>query len=209
MVQHYDSPLTTLFASYTAVGVPILDLHTRWFGPSGFPELALTAGDDLMQGSTNGDTFNASSGNDTINAGDGNDYIDPVNGADTVNGGNGSDTLSYSAANGDVTITKGITVNLTLTTFLDPWGNTETISSIENIRSTRFADTLIGSTGANRFEGLAGADSFAGGDGFDSLNYLRDAPYGGTKGVTVNLATGTATDGFGDQDNYLFRVGAG
>ena len=207
-VEHRDSPLTTLFASYTAVGVPILDLHNRWFGPSSFPELALTAGDDLMVGSTNADTFNGAGGNDTINAGDGNDYIDPGDGADTVNGGNGNDMLSYSAANADAAITKGITVNLNLTTLVDPWGNVDTISSIENVRSTRFADTLIGNASANRFEPLAGADTIAGGDGFDTVNYLRDTRYGGTKGVTVNLAIGSATDGFGDQDSFTGIEGA-
>ncbi len=208
-VQHFDSSGTTLFSAYSSAGVPMVDLYNRWFGPSSFPELAMTAGADLLQGSSFADSFNAYGGNDTINGGDGDDYIDPGNGADIINGGTGFDMLSYSAANGDATITKGITVNLSFSTFLDPWGNTETISSIENIRSTRFADTLIGSTGANRFEGLAGADSFAGGDGFDSVNYLRDARYGGTKGVTVNLATGTATDGFGDQDSFTGIEGAG
>ncbi|MCX7378022.1 MAG: hypothetical protein NTY94_14940 [Alphaproteobacteria bacterium] len=208
-VEHFDSSQTILFASYTSAGTPMVDLYNRWFGPSAFPELALTAGADLMQGSANADSFNASGGNDTINGFDGDDYIDPGNGADTINGGNGFDMLSYSAANGDATITKGITVNLSFSTFLDPWGNTETISSIENIRSTRFADTLIGSTGANRFEGLAGADNFSGLGGFDTVSYLRDTRYGGTKGVTVNLATGTATDGFGDQDSFTGIEGAG
>ncbi|MCH7862247.1 MAG: hypothetical protein IH998_11265, partial [Proteobacteria bacterium] len=45
-----------------------------------------------------------------------------------------------------------------------------------------------------------------GGTGFDEVDYSNDAESGGTAGVTVNLATSTATDGFGDTDT-LFILG--
>ena len=51
--------------------------------------------------------------------------------------------------------------------------------------------------------GLGGRDTIDGGGGFDVVRYHRDARFGGTAGVTVNLATGVAIDGFGKQDKLV------
>ncbi len=49
--------------------------------------------------------------------------------------------------------------------------------------------------------GLSGADTLDGGEGDrDRLDFRRDASYGGSLGVLVDLAAGTARDGFGFTD---------
>ncbi|MDO8327919.1 MAG: hypothetical protein Q7T28_13415 [Cypionkella sp.] len=75
---------------------------------------------------------------------------------------------------------------------------------IERIRGSNFADLLIGDGSDNRFRGLAGNDTLNGGAGSrDMVDYTRDARYGGLGAVTVDLAAGTATDGFGNTDTLI------
>lgn len=48
--------------------------------------------------------------------------------------------------------------------------------------------------------GLGGRDTFDGWTGTDLVRYDRDAQFGGTLGVKVDLTAGTAKDGFGRED---------
>ncbi|WP_298958553.1 family 16 glycosylhydrolase, partial [uncultured Methylobacterium sp.] len=63
-------------------------------------------------------------------------------------------------------------------------------------------NTLVGGSGGATFVGLAGDDAFVGTSLrlVDTVDYSRDAAGGGSAGVTVNLGTGVATDGFGGRD---------
>ena len=72
-------------------------------------------------------------------------------------------------------------------------------------------ETLIGGTGSDWFianagddiiVGGAGSDVIDGGLGVDELDYSADAASGGIAGVTVDLSAGTATDGFGENDQF-------
>ena len=95
-----------------------------------------------------------------------------------------------------------VTVNLlALNTATDGFGATQSPSGIEGARGTAGADTFIGDNFNNTFTGLAGNDLFAGGDGFDEIQYQNDVLFGGASAVTVNLLTGFATDGFGNVDS--------
>lgn len=60
---------------------------------------------------------------------------------------------------------------------------------------------LVGNAGGDFFSGGAGNDRIDGGGGADEVDYSGDAEAGGALGVTVNLATGVAIDGFGDTDS--------
>ncbi|RVU14353.1 family 16 glycosylhydrolase, partial [Methylobacterium oryzihabitans] len=94
-------------------------------------------------------------------------------------------------------------------------GTLQLADGIENLTSTgAFGTTLIGNAGANvlvgglggaTFVGLAGDDQFVGNSQrfTDAVDYGRDAANGGTAGVSVNLATGVATDGFGGRDTLV------
>ena len=76
------------------------------------------------------------------------------------------------------------------------------VESLFNIRGAQmygnFADTLIGSNGDDWLAPSGGSDSIVGGNGFDVLSYGGNP----TRGVSVNLATGTANYGDGGTDAF-------
>jgi Ca2+-binding RTX toxin-like protein len=81
-------------------------------------------------------------------------------GNDTLDGGDGTDTVSYAAT--------GSSVVVNLSTGGATGDGTDTLSNIENVIGSAYADTLTGSTGANVLDGGAGADTMIGGTGNDS-----------------------------------------
>jgi len=140
--------------------------------------------------------------NDTL-LGDGNDnYFAPFDGSDVIDGGGGFDLLDYSQLDAAISATfagtsgPGTVVKST---------GTDSIAGIERINGTRFADTLVGQDLQDSFRGLAGNDSIVGGGGSnrDQVDYREDARWGGTGAIVVDLAAGTATDGFGDTDTLV------
>src|SRR5262245_25229745 len=144
------------------------------------------------------------SGADTLTGGniasDGFEGYRGLAGNDSITGGTGFDEVRYDQDANFIGGGNAVTVNLDAQTAVDGFGNTDQLSGIEGARGTAGADTLIGSAGNNTFTGLAGADSITGGDGFDEVRYDVDLNFGGGAAVTVNLQTGTATDGFGNAD---------
>ena len=131
-------------------------------------------------------------------------------GNDTIDGGAGSDRAAYDFASG------GVTVNLVTGTSSGADG-VDTLISIENLRGSSFADTLIGNSGngfANDFQGEAGNDTMDGGAIADRINYtdLNTANYSRSPGaINLSLATGIAQDGYGGTDtlsNFNFVVGS-
>ena len=115
--------------------------------------------------------------NDTLIGDNGDNLLQGGLGADTLQGGIGNDTADYTNAS------TGITANLS-----NPANNTgeaagDSYSSIEGLRGSNFADTLIGDNGDNVIEGQAGDDTLDGSDGNDTVGYIF-----ATAGVTVSLA---------------------
>ena len=159
------------------------------------------------------DRIYGTSYDDTITADDQGVMMIGLDGSDTFIGGAGEDTVFYyyDYFNGG---TSGVTVNLETGIATDGWGNTDTLTSIDTVRGSILDDTFIGSDADETFLGLAGNDTIDGGDGFDIIDYHRDAAYSdendetGSDGVTVNLSTGTATDGYGDTDTFTNIEGA-
>lgn len=165
-------------------------------GTAGFDHFDGGNGADTIYGNDGDDDLFGGLGNDLIFGGAGDDYIRGDGGNDTLNGGAGFDELTYDTSTGPVT------VNLATHTATDGLGGHDSITGFEGIRGSMYADTLSGDGGDNQFRGLAGNDSFAGGAGNDWVLYDRDGVYSGLGGVTINLAAGTATDGFGDHDTF-------
>lgn len=85
--------------------------------------------------------------------------LDPTTGM-TVDGGGGNDVVSLE------TWTSG--VSITVASGAQPLAG-HTLSNVESIAGTSFADTLMGGQGNQGLAGGGGADSVAGGDGADSL----------------------------------------
>lgn len=160
----------------------------------------LLSGDDTINGSAGDDEISGHLGNDVLNANGGNDIVTGGGGADTYDGGAGLDTLNFQDAYDASAATRGISLDATAGTVIDQFGFSETFQNFEEFRGTQFSDTMIGSTIDETFMGLGGRDTIDGGAGIDTVRYDRDFQRGATKGVSIDLTTGVATDSFGSKD---------
>ncbi|WP_349435606.1 calcium-binding protein [Pararhizobium sp. A13] len=161
----------------------------------------LMSGNDTLKGSAGEQDLNGYGGNDKFIGGSGNDFVHGGEGKDTYDGNGGSfDTLNFDDAYWTPSAFRGINLDASTGKVIDPWGNTETFTQFEQFRGTQFADIFKGSGVSEVFMGLGGSDKINGGGGSDTVLYHRDDRRGGTGGVTVNLQTGKAIDGFGKID---------
>ena len=115
-------------------------------------------------------------------------------GNDTIDGGQGYDRVDYNSAPAGVVVVLNDTFDGSAS---DGQGGTDVLRNIEAVRGTAFNDALTGSNTAafESFEGLEGDDTIDGLGGIDRVDYQ----YSGT-GITVNLASGVASDGHGGTD---------
>lgn len=172
-------------------------------GSSWYTGRVILSGNDTLKGSSGKDELWGFDGNDTLIGGAGGDNLVGGRGKDTYDGGTSTgsiDQLAFDDAYNDSNGAKGVTVDMAKGTAIDPWGNSETFKNIERIKGTQFADKIDGSSRADEFRPLGGNDVVDGRGGVDTIRYDRDAQHGGNKGVSVDLAKGTATDGYGDKD---------
>ena len=113
-------------------------------------------------------------------------------GLDVYNFGDSAGTLRFDLRGGD-----GAIVNLSLGSnqvIDDGYGNTENIGDITRItelRTTDGDDSVIGSTGDDRFILRIGSDTLEAGDGFDTLRYDRS----NIDSIYVDLEDARAYDG--------------
>lgn len=117
------------------------------------------SGSDTLYGYAGNDSLYGGGGTDYLFGGDGDDLLDGGAGNDILDGGNGSDTVSY--------LTRGA-VNVNLATGSATLaGETDFLYSIENVIGSAFADTLTGSSVANRIRTGGGNDVVDAGAGDD------------------------------------------
>lgn len=137
--------------------------------------------------------------NDSLVGGAGNDTLDGGAGIDTLVGGTGDDVYRVDS-NTDV-ITEAVNAGLDrVESTLSYSLNSTAAAQIENLTllgsgntsatGNALANRIEGNIGNNSIQGLGGNDTLIGGYGLDTLSYAA----AGT-GVTVSLATGTATIG--------------
>jgi Ca2+-binding RTX toxin-like protein len=99
---------------------------------------------------------------DTLVGNSGANVLEGAGGDDVLNGGGGRDIASYSSAAG------AVAVSLSILTQQDTRGaGRDTLTGIESLRGSRYADTLTGDAAANDLDGGAGADTMTGGAGND------------------------------------------
>jgi serralysin len=115
-------------------------------------------GADVIMGNAAGNTLSGNAGNDFLTGGAGND---------TLNGGADFDYASYL----DASTTAGVNVSLAITVAQTTGGaGTDTLTLIEGLYGSNFADTLVGDNAAvNALYGWSGADSLVGAGGFDYI----------------------------------------
>ena len=140
--------------------------------------------DDGLIGNTGNDNLFGQAGNDTLDGADGNDNLVGGSGNDTVNGGAGNDTVGH-------TVDGGL-LGANDTGAIDGGTGTDTLALTSNGGSQTLNITLNAVGAVTNVEGnnvfnveVMTADL---GAGADTLAYAS-----ATAGVTVNLATGTAT----------------
>lgn len=159
------------------------DVNNVFYGYTGSDTLYGYGGDDTFYGD-NGYTDTTS---DTVYGGDGNDVIYVYSGNDVLDGGNGIDTVSAGSGSGN-------SFNVNLATGTATYGvYTHSLSNIENASGTQYADTITGDGNDNAIWGGLGNDVLNGGGGNDTASYS-----GAASAVLVNLVTGTATGGAGN-----------
>ncbi|MCC0807828.1 hypothetical protein FPV16_16595 [Methylobacterium sp. W2] len=179
------------------------------------------SGHDTIYGNASGNSLTGNGGNDRIYGFGGNDTLSGGAGNDVLDGGVGFDYASYAGS------TAAVTVDLSVGKVLGGHAQGDTITGIEGVYGSAYADTLSGAStastllgggGNDRLRGLgandalfgeagddtlvggAGADIVFGGDGFDI------AGFDGSAGVTVNLTTGNhAGDAAGDLFSSIER----
>lgn len=175
---------------------------------------------NILQGMAGDDSIEGGGGNDTLLGGEGNDHLHGNAGNDSIDGGSGSDVVFYERTE----VTTGINANLaTGVVSNDGQGGQDTLVNVENIHGSYHGDTitlgnsngyvfsragndtLTGGSGDQNFIPGSGNDSIDGGDGRDGVSYFDDgydtaSSTARSNGVTVNLATGTATDNWGNTD---------
>jgi Ca2+-binding RTX toxin-like protein len=129
------------------------------------------AGNNALQGQGGTDDLWGQDGNDSLYGGEG-DY-------DQLNGGNGDDALDGGAGSYDAAsyffATSGVTVDLSLTGPQATGGaGSDTLTGIEALIGSEFADRLTGDAGVNGLTGYAGNDVLNGGAGNDTLLGFED-----------------------------------
>src|SRR6185369_15248134 len=110
-------------------------------------------------------------------------------GGDVLDGGAGTDTADYAGNFGGVWVD--------LSTGIGKWNYAEgdTLTGIENLVGTSYADRLIGNGGNNILAGGFGGDVLDGGAGTDTADYAGN--YGG---VWIDLSTGIGKWNYAEGD---------
>jgi Ca2+-binding RTX toxin-like protein len=145
--------------------------NDRLHGGPGSDYVDSGLGDDTVDGGPgNGDQVIGGVGNDHVSGGPGDgDVLEGDYGTDTIDGGPGADdTASYAMAGSGATASgtsNGVDVNLA-TGSSDGDGN-DTLSGIEDVVGSPFADTILGDVEPNQLFGGGGIDELLGGGGGD------------------------------------------
>lgn len=161
-------------------------------GNSGNDSLDGGAGNDTLMGESGDDRLSGGAGDDIVNAGSGADTLLADAGNDTLDGGSELDTLDFSAA------AASVSVDLSKRTATGAATGSDTLTSIENVTGTAFADTLKGDKTANviaggagndTLRGLGGADVLAGGAGHDTFVWAKSDVLSGGAHLGVDHIT--------------------
>ncbi len=168
-------------------------------GTDGADELSGNSDDNRLEGQGGNDTLIGLQGYDVLDGGAGKDSFISLSGDDddVYDGGEGSDWLDFSFGEDALEIKLSLGEQDLGTYGTDTWVN------VENVRGTKFHDTIVGDVNDNALEGAKGNDVLAGGKGNDDLN-------GGGNDDTLWGEQGNDTlSGGQGADVFEFKVGHG
>jgi Ca2+-binding RTX toxin-like protein len=155
---------------------------------------------NIVYGSAQNDVLTGSTAADLV------EQFEGGGGNDTIDGGAIETVLQYNSNRVSyLNAASAVTVDLAAGTATGGAGD-DVLININMVRGSGYADTLIGSNStvwSEQFEGRGGNDTINGMGGIDQVRYD-----GAASAVTVNLATGTASDGLGGTDSLLNIEGA-
>jgi Ca2+-binding RTX toxin-like protein len=136
-----------------------------YYGGSGNGTVTGALGNDRLHGGQGLDVLFGGPGDDYLAGLEGDDILEGGPGNDSINGGSGNfDTASYASA------PAGVRIDLRITAPQNTLGaGIDTITGIENLIGSAFADRLIGDGGNNRIVAGAGNDVVIAGDGIDHV----------------------------------------
>jgi Ca2+-binding RTX toxin-like protein len=171
--------------------------------------------DDTFVGSNSTIAISLRAGDDSYTGGSGNEWINPGAGNDAINGRSGYDTVAYSINDsipinfaGSLFVNGGIIVfggnTLGRATVYDQYGDSDLLSNIEHISGSKQNDVFNAGSSTLTFTGNQGQDIFN--SSFQTsciIDYSQEQANGGTAGVSINLITAKAIDGFGDMDRIF------
>jgi Ca2+-binding RTX toxin-like protein len=198
-VNHVKGVETLQFADGT------LSVASLFAGGDNNDSLTGTAGQDDLNGGGGNDALRALGGDDRLDGAAGDDLLSGGDGNDTLIGGVGRDAASYADATAAVRVDLGATGAQAT-----GGGGTDTLTWIEDVVGSTFADTLIGNAGDNALHGgagddqligLGGNDTFDGGAGIDTVSFAANV----NSITTVDLAlTGPqSVGGFEGLDTFV------
>ncbi len=148
-------------------------------------------------GTANNDLQTGTSEEDTIATGDGRDKITGSEGADNIDGGAGTDRIDYSSSDA------GVTINLATGTASGGHAEGDTLTNIEDVSGSNYADNITGNDVNNLLIGNGGDDTLTGGNSYDVLvgGQDDDTLYGMGGSDTLRGGAGADTlDGGDGQD---------
>ncbi|MEM9966696.1 MAG: DUF4214 domain-containing protein [Pseudomonadota bacterium] len=192
------------------------DFDDALTGDSSANDLRGNNGDDVISGLAGDDTIIAGSGADTLNGGADDDDLYVGEGDATVDGGSGVDRINFGVIEGGSPLfTNGATVDLAAGTASAVVGGQTynyTLSNIEEVFGSRFADTVAGDDNANLFQTNNGDDLILGlgGDDIVFSGSGEDTVEAGVGDDSIFAMGGNATlDGGSDMDEVLFNTTQG
>ena len=178
-----DVALPPVAVDFTLRNVEALFLgpvgNTVYLGAAGYGVVG-NARVDTVYGGDGNDLLAGDGGDDVLYGGAGDDLIDGGAGADRIDGGAGFDEVDYSAAPGPVAI------DLRVSAPQATGYGTDSLSGIEGLYGSAFADVLTGASAADHLNGFDGDDALTGGAGDDTLE--------GGAGIDTAVYAGLAQD---------------
>lgn len=160
--------------------------NDRIYGGDGNDILKGQAHDDELNGGKGADIIEDGNGDDLARGGPGWDRFRPGAGNDTFIGGGSPDWIDFIGA------TEAITIDLAAGTANGPSIGSDTVSEIERVRGTYFADTIYGDALENYIKGGAKSDLIFGMGGNDTI-----FGNGGDDQIFGNAGHDTLSGGYG------------